>query len=85
MNIFILNVMNRKNLTKTELTVNECASIGAAADSWSCWVAFAAACSSSCDKGAIERWLNEYFKQTGESLADYEVELSRDNSFREVS
>ena len=32
-----------------------------------------------------ERWLSKYFKSSGESRKDYEAELERDNSFREVN
>ena len=70
MNKFILNTMNRKNLTEGQLndntaTANAYASAAAADD-------------------AAKYWLVRYFEESNESRADYEAELERDSSFREV-
>jgi hypothetical protein len=89
MNKFILNVMNRKNLTIKQCEDNSNSAYTAA--DWAVgdaatYAAYAAdAYSALTFDLTTEHWLNEYFKETGESRADYEAELERDNSFREVS
>jgi hypothetical protein len=99
MNIFILNVMNRENLTIKQLECNFSAADAAAyADAYDDDAAYAAASYAATATAYAaadyadavyaaaytEHWLNEYFMQTGESRPDYEAELERDNSFRGV-
>jgi hypothetical protein len=89
MNVFILNAMNRKNLTIKQREDNSNAAYTAA--DWvvgdaATYAAYAADADSALTFDlTTEHWLNEYFMQTGESRPDYEAELERDNSFREVS
>ena len=88
MNKFILNTMNYKNLTKTQLIANR----GAAIDTNDAYAIGAAIYAMTAAFAFIndfyyvepKYWLSEYFKETGENRADYEAELERDGSFREV-
>jgi hypothetical protein len=94
MNIFILNTMNHYNLTEEQSNLNSNAAnnfSAANALNYGNYVNHIAYCAASsvaayhanpCSDA--EHWLNEYFKETGESRPEYEAELERDNSFREV-
>jgi hypothetical protein len=88
MNIFILNVMNRENLTIKQREDNSNAAYTAtdwAVGDAATYTAYAADADSALTFDlTTEHWLNEYFKETGESRPGYEAELSCDNSFREV-
>ena len=84
-NIFTLNTMNRKSLTTEQRRVNSKAAAGAHAATYTAtYATYAAHAAAAVGVAVIEYWLNRYFEQTGESRADYEAELERDNSFREV-
>ena len=64
--------MNYKNLTTAQLRSNaHTADYYAAADAYA-------------DYAYVKHFIAEYFEVTGERRADYEAELERDNSFREV-
>jgi hypothetical protein len=94
MNIFILNAMNHYNLTDEQTSLSSDASCIICADNalndgnYVSYIAYCAAYSAAVyypgSDDDTEYWLNNYFIQTGESRPDYEAELERDNSFREV-
>ena len=95
MNKFILNTMNRKNLTKEQLDDNTATADADADDAYAAAYAADAADADAADAAALavaaataaaaaKYWLEEYFKESSENRADYEAELKRDNSFREV-
>ena len=91
MNIYILNVLNKDNLTQEQLKDNTAAARVAYtthvadARAYAAFLATYTAATAAYVDTDTAYWLDEYFKLTGETRSDYEAELLRDNSFREVS